>query len=67
MKKPKWFVKVWNWDENLEEYVPDIKGFYTEAEARAAYESVEITADTNGASLIDSTSGRFVTIDWKPI
>ena len=66
-KEPEWFVKTWNWNQEQEEYVPELIGYYTEAEAREAYDAVSIDDDTNGASLIDNTNGRWDTIDWKPL
>ena len=66
-KEPEWFVKTWNWNQEQEEYVPELTGYYTEAEAREAYDTVAINDDTIGASLIDNTNDGWDTIDWKPL
>lgn len=65
-KKFKWFVKTWRWNQGQEEYIPEMTGYYTEEEAREAYDAVVINDDTAGASLIDCSNNRLYTIDWKP-
>ena len=64
-KKQTWFVKTWNWNKRREEYEPKFIGYFSEEEARKAFEAVPIGYNTTEVSLFDDTNELMEKVECK--
>ena len=65
-KKERYFVKVWRWNDEEQENIPEMRFFHTAEQAKATFDRITINNDTPGASY-GMCEPKFETYDWKPI